>query len=289
MPLKRRDARLATALLLALPGFAGPALAHGVVGDRFFPATIATDDPFAADELALPTITSFNHETDFEAEWSKSIFPGFAISIGAGYVDSRDGSGFENVSLKPAFELFRNEEHETIVTGAFEWEIGGSGGRPVADKFSTYTPELLFGKGFGDLPDPAALLRPLAFTGQLGLQIPAATNQSKAVIWGGAVEYSLLYLQNNVRDQGLPAFAARFTPVVEFSLQTPTDRGGGETTGTIDPGLYWSGQYIQLGAEAMVPINRASGRAVGIIGQLHFYVDDIFPQSLGRPIFGSER
>ena len=30
--------------------------AHGFAGSRFFPATIATDDPFVADELALPTI-----------------------------------------------------------------------------------------------------------------------------------------------------------------------------------------------------------------------------------------
>ncbi|MGA2246926.1 MAG: hypothetical protein ABSH48_18190 [Verrucomicrobiota bacterium] len=28
--------------------------AHGFVGDRFFPPTIATDDPFAMDELSLP-------------------------------------------------------------------------------------------------------------------------------------------------------------------------------------------------------------------------------------------
>ena len=44
---------------------AAAAHAHGIVGERFFPATITTDDPFAADELALPTITVFNHETDY--------------------------------------------------------------------------------------------------------------------------------------------------------------------------------------------------------------------------------
>ena len=32
------------------------ALAHGFAGKRFFPATLATDDPFVADELSLPTI-----------------------------------------------------------------------------------------------------------------------------------------------------------------------------------------------------------------------------------------
>lgn len=34
-----------------------PAAAHGFAGDRFFPATLLTDDPFVADELSLPTFT----------------------------------------------------------------------------------------------------------------------------------------------------------------------------------------------------------------------------------------
>ncbi len=134
-----------------------------------------------------------------------------------------------------------------------------------------------------------ALLRPLAFTGQLGFRIPGTSDNSKAVEWGGALEYSLHYLQTDVRDQGFPNFVARVTPIVEFSLETPTDQGGGGTTGTINPGLIWSGQYIQVGAEAMIPVNRASGRSVGVIAQLQFFVDDIFPHSLGSPVFGGIR
>jgi hypothetical protein len=263
-----------------------PASAHGVIGDRFFPATLTVDDPFAADELALPTVTSFNHETDYDFEWSKAIFPGVALSVEGGYIDARDASGWDNITLTPMAEVFRDEAHETIVTVGFEWEIGGSGSKAVADRSSSYTPEVLFGKGFGDLPDSMALLRPLAVTGQVGFKIPGTSSDSKAVEWGGAVEYSLHYLQTDVRDQGFSDFVARLTPIVEFSLESPTDSGGGETTGTINPGLIWSGQYIQVGAEAMVPVNRASGRSVGVIAQLHFYLDDIFPHSIGSPIFG---
>ena len=40
--------------------------------------------------------------------------------------------------------------------------------------------------------------------------------------------------------------------------------------------------------EAMIPINKASGKHVGVIAQLHFFLDDIFPNSIGKPIF-SER
>ena len=30
--------------------------AHGFAGERFFPATLQTDDPFVADEMSLPTL-----------------------------------------------------------------------------------------------------------------------------------------------------------------------------------------------------------------------------------------
>jgi hypothetical protein len=277
-------------LSAAIAASASAASAHGVIGDRFFPATITTDDPFAADELALPTVTTFNHETDIDMEYSKSILPGFAVSVGLSHIDSDPPggpktSGWDNVSVTPAVELYRNTEHEAIVTAGFIWDIGGSGSKAVADRASSYTPELLFGKGFGDLPDSMALLRPFAITGQLGFQIPGTSTESKVFNWGGALEYSLLYLQNDVRDQGFSPFVARFTPLVEFSLSSPTDRGGGETTGTFNPGIAWIGQYIQVTAEAMIPVNRASGSSVGFIGQLHFYIDDIFPDTLGRPLF----
>ena len=63
--------------------------------------------------------------------------------------------------------------------------------------------------------------------------------------------------------------------------------GGERTTGTINPGLIYVGDKYQLGVEAIIPVNRASGDDVGVIGQLHLYLDDIFPHSLGRPLFGA--
>ncbi len=287
--MRAQSNRLSAVAAIMAVAAASQASAHGVVGERFFPATISSDDPFAADELALPTITVFNHETDYDFDYSKSIVPGFAVSFGIGYADAKppggpEQSGFSNLSITPAVELLRDGRDEFILTAGFIWEVGGTGARAVAERSSSYTPELLFGKGFGDLPDSMALLRPLAVTGQIGFKIPGASAQSNAIEWSGVVEYSLSYLQNNVRDQGFGKFVAHLTPVVEFSMESPTEGGG--TTGTINPGLIWSGQYTQLAAEAILPANGQSGRTIGAIMQLHFYVDDIFPDSLGRPLFG---
>ena len=162
---------------LALPCAAAfvpaPAAAHGVIGDRFFPATISTDDPFAADELALPTITSFDHETDIDFDYSKSIVRGFAIEVGIGHVDAKPPGeprerGFGNLSISPSLEVYRNTKHEFIFTTGIELEVGGTGNRAVAERTSTFTPTIKFGKGLGDLPDSMKYLRPFAVTGNVG-------------------------------------------------------------------------------------------------------------------------
>ena len=289
-----RFAWLAAASLAAVGVLPAPVAAHGVVGQRFFPATISTDDPFAADELALPTIMSFDHETDIDFDYSKSIFPGFAVAVGIGHSDAKPpgeprAKGFGNLEISPALEVYRDSGHEFIFTTGLDWEVGGTGNKAVAERSSTFTPTLKFGKGFGDLPDSVMYLRPLAVTGTVGYAIPTPRDEARSIEWGGAIEYSLLYLQNNVRDQGFSNFVAHLTPVVEFSFSSPTRTGGGGTTGTINPGLIWSGQHVQLAAEAVLPVDRASGHGVGFIAQLHFYIDDIFPHSLGRPIFGGRK
>ncbi|MBV9571880.1 MAG: hypothetical protein JO056_11625 [Alphaproteobacteria bacterium] len=292
--------RLGAALLLA----AAPnlAAAHGILGDRFFPATITVDDPFAADELALPTMTFFRHSEDGEQvfekeyafEYSKTIFPRFALSLEGGYVDAKPVGtpaerGFGNLTLSAIYQFIRDPESEFTATGAFRWEIGGSGSRDVAGRASSYTPTLLFGKGFGDLPESAAWLRPFAVTGTIGYTIPGHGDEPNAIQWGGAVEYSLRYLQSNVRDQGFGPFVSQLTPLVEFSFSSPVNKDGGGTTGTINPGILWSGQSVQLGVEAILPVNSATGHNVGVVAQLHFYIDDIFPHSLGTPLFGGVR
>lgn len=288
-----RSLRFGASILFGGVLLPAAANAHGVLGDRFFPATIASDDPFAADEMAFPTITHFNHETDYDFDWSKSIFPGFAISIGTGYIDAKPpgdtpATGFGNLHISPSLELYRDPKSETIFTMGMGWEVGGTGSKAVASSRSTYTPTIKYGQGFGFLSDSIWYLKPLAITGTLGYAIPDSAD-SKSIEWAGAVEYSLLYLQNNVRDQGFSNFVAHLTPVIEYVFSSPVQAGGGGTAGTINPGIIWSGKYTQFAVEAMIPANKASGSNVGVIAQLHFYMDDLFPHTLGTPIFGGKR
>jgi hypothetical protein len=303
--------------LLVVCGTVGSAAAHGFAGARFFPATLTTDDPFVADELSLPTVSFFKNpavgdspasrETDIGVEFSKIILPHFGLSVSETWIHlepqgdrSRIAPG--NLELGAKYEVFVNAPHEAIVSLGVNAEIGGTGRASVgADSFSTFTPAIFFGKGFGDLPDSLAYLKPFAVTGVLGLTFPTRASSEtvtdddvsidrhpNVLQWGFAVEYSLPYLQAQVKDVGLPVVLDRLIPVVEFNFQSPMNRGGGQTTGTINPGLIWAGKFLQVGVEALIPVNKRSGHNVGVIGQLHFYLDDLFPAFFGKPLFGGK-
>ena len=295
---------------------AGPAAAHGLAGKRFFPATLATDDPFVADELSLPTIESrkmpasgdepATRETGFAVDVSKRITENLGIGFGATYkVLQPDGGdtqrGFDNLAASVKYKFYQSDERETILSAGVDWDIGGSGAKRVgAESFSTLTPALFFGKGFGDLPESMKFMRPLAVTGLVGVGIPTRSSTTSVsdegeseverhphtLEWGFAIEYSLPYLQSFVQDVGLREPFSRMIPVVEFAMSTALDRGASGTTGTVNPGIIWAGRYTQLAIEAVIPVNNRSGNRVGWIAQLHFFLDDLFPATIGRPVFG---
>jgi hypothetical protein len=300
----------------ALAGVAGtvitptPARAHGFEGDRFFPPTIQTDDPFATDEFSVG-FQSFNdpagsdgtpktREIDVSSEFDKEIFPKFALGVSGTYINLEPQGhqgpaqdGFDNVELSAKYQLWEDPAHEWILSVGGEVDLGDTGSHGLGvDAFSTYTPTIYFGKGFGDLPNSLKYLKPFALTGTVGVSIPGQSTNGDgslnpdALQWGFALEYSLPYLQQHVEDIGLPKPLRDMIPLVEVSSSTPFDRSGETTTGTINPGILWEQSDFQVGAEAVIPINEHTGPDVGAVVQVQIYIDDIFPKIFGHPIFG---
>jgi hypothetical protein len=115
-----RSSQLTRVLSAGLPGLAlalvplSGSIAHEIVGNRFFPATIGIDDPGVNDELSLPTVDSFNtgdnppvRQRDISAEFSKRITEDFAISFGSTYTflgpmdpTTAGANGFQNLDLQ---------------------------------------------------------------------------------------------------------------------------------------------------------------------------------------------
>jgi hypothetical protein len=295
--------------------------AHGLAGKRFFPSTIAIDDPFVSDELTLPSILHIKRpasgdepatrETEISGELSKRITRFFGISLEGelAHLDPDNApskTGFGNLEVGLKWQALTSEAHEALLSFGVGWEVGGTGRKATeAESFDVVTPSIFFGKGFGDLPDSLWILKPLALTGVTGLAIPTRSRTRTVTVdgdeveeeierhphvlkWGFALEYSLQYLTSYVRDVGLPEFFRRMIPLVEVELSTPLDRGqAGRTTGTVNPGIIWAGRFFQVGVEAVVPINERTGKNVGVRAMLHFFLDDLLPTSYGRPLFGN--
>ena len=159
-----------------------------------------------------------------------------------------------------------------------------------APDFTTLSPTFNFGKGFGDITRSLTFLRPFAITGNLGFDFPtqattAGVPNPKNFNYGFALEYSFPYIQCCVKDIGLRPPFSQLIPLVEVFFTTPISQApANQTIGTIQPGVIWAGTYFQIGAEAIIPVNRLTGHGYGGVVQLHFYLDDIFPRSIGRPI-----
>jgi hypothetical protein len=286
----------AFAALAALP--AAPALAHGVVGDRFFPATIATEDPLAADELALPTIAHVGDETEISAEFTKRITPNLAFSIEAEWTHEEEGGetfeGFQNIETGIKWTPIKDAAHEFALSLGWAVAWGGSGDAEVgAEDTTTYGPSVFFGKGFGGAG--AGWLRPLAITGSAEYEAPAdefdddGERIAHEMTLGLALQYSLPYLNAQVNEAATPDWMDRLTPINEVVATKPVRYAHEDErswTGSINPGLLWTGKSFQIGAEAIIPLTDESGDDTGFVVQLHVYLDDIFPHSIGRPIFG---
>jgi hypothetical protein len=292
--------------------------AHGFAGERFFPATIQTDDPFVADEMSLPTLTrnptdpsgeqSYSVETDIAKRLTTDF--GLTASYQWNYFQPKGASafyGFGSLRTGAQYQLFIDAPHQFMGLAGLDvtWAHTGAVNHGGADDHTTLTPTFDFGKGFGDLPDSLTWLKPFALTGNLSVDFPtrvnSAGNLNQNVFNAGfAIEYSLEYLQHHVKDVGLRAPFDRLIPLVEITSATPLNRGfngatgmtngnGNATTGLIAPGFIWAGQYFQIGAEAIIPYGQGQGHGVGAVLQFHLFLDDLFPNSIGRPLFGNTR
>jgi hypothetical protein len=299
--------------LLFVPLTFSASFAHCFVGARFFPATLAIDDPCVADELSLPTVDWFQtgdqpaaSEWDISAELSKRITEDFGISIGDTWSQIHQpggftAAGFSDLETTFQYQLLKDQNHELAMLLGLIVDWGGTGATHsgLGTPYSLLTPTYYFGKGFGDLPDGAGWLRAFAITGQVGYQIPTQSYDltqnvfiPQVLTYGLSLQYSMPYLKSEIQDLQLPDFINHLIPIVEAQLSTPVANNFGNsytTTGTINPGVIWIGSYYQVGLEALVPVNRESGTGVGFLAQMHLYLDDIFPNTIGQPLLGGSQ
>ena len=280
------------------------AAAHAISGVRVFPVTLTLDDPGVADEMTVPQIvyqpgSGPSNDTSLLWEWDKTITPDTALIYNHGYdiinmTGAKRATGFENVVITGKWQAWVVPEHEFIVSLGVQRELPGSP-HTVAiggDAQGATGPTVYFGKGFGDLP--IGNFRPLALTGEVTYSIPDRRLNTGGdnggtvpnLFVGASLQYSIPYLQSQVKDLGLPDFIGRLIPLVEMNYVSPTaaPAAGNPMTLAFSAGAIYLSDTYQIGLEAVFPGNRAAGKNVGWIFQVHYFFDDIFPNSLGKPL-----
>jgi hypothetical protein len=291
-----------------------PALAHTIVGNRVFPATLTIDDPGVNDELVLPSFAYLQTSNpdgtlgpitySLAWEFDKTITPDLVVTIGNEYDWQRNpkAEGWSNIDTEAKYVFYQNPEHEFIISGAESVDWGNTGSPQSASlpstPFSTVTTKAFVGKGLGDVS--ADWLRPFAVTGEMDFSIPTLSINSDqslnptVLTYGATLQYSLLY-ENSFIHQ-MPDFFNKLIPAFEGIFSTPVSNIGpsmlgefspDDTTGVVGPSVYYIGQYFEVGVMAQVPINEASGRHVGALAIVDFFLDDIAPDSIGKPLFGA--
>src|SRR6516165_6147093 len=306
-------------IALMLLSAASSACAHGIAGNRYFVGTLTFDDPAVADEAIVPNFSSLNHpvgggnviDNRFNWSFARLLTPTLQIEIDSGWTQrawpTARASGFETTDVGIKGEIFRNNEHETLISAALLWGIGRSGAQGIAAAANPNSvhPGLFFGKGFGDLPDWLAWARPFAVTGAIVDAIPfgptgkalspnpptgnlqtALVPQANVLHWGFSLQYSTYHLTS--RFTGGPPKEEplnQLVPLVEFNFDTPFRQS---TAATMNPGFAYAAVTWQIAAEAIVPLNRQGGSGPGVRAQLMFFIDDLIPLVFGKPLLSDK-
>jgi hypothetical protein len=293
--------------------------AHGVAGARLFVSTMLIDDPNVADEATVPLFFWLPQPTSpgvpaaqqyqLNVEWDKRITENFGFALNTGYSSLRTpgqktANGWQNLEVTLKWKPYVNAEHEFMMSVGVTREFartganGSNGAVLDNDDSSSTTPTFYFGKGIGDLP--IGYLRPLAITGTIGYTIAdkklkATTDQMGDVSfnngapnqWTGgmSLQYSMLYLATQVKDFDLPEWVNRLTPLVEATWSSSASKPNNTSTQYLfGVGVSYTARDYAISAEVLIPGNRQTGSHLGFVAEFHLYFDDMFPNSLGKPL-----
>jgi hypothetical protein len=296
-----------------------PAAAHAVCGSRVYPVTLTLDDPGVADELTIPQVTYTrgaadggpgpSHATNIAFEYDKRVTEDFGFGFNDDYTvnqqnNAKTQTGWDDFAVTAKWAKCIDPDADLQIGFGVVREFGRTGTSHIgSDEYGNTAPTVYLGKGLDEIPVP--MLQPLQFTGELSYAFadkefkqysvtdPATgvvgtqANNGYANAWSGAfsLQYSIPYLQNQIKDFGLPEPFAHLIPVAEFTWgSTAKSTGGDPTSWTLAPGFIYLRTWYQVGIEALVPLNKAAGTNVGFIVQLHVFLDDLYPHGIGAPL-----
>ena len=274
-----------------------PAFAHAVCGDRIFPATLGIDDPGVGDELALPTLTysprvptasqRVRRELQLRQDDLSRLRP---VGLSDGPTWLRPGGyGWGDVDTEAKYNFLCVPQWEFMASAGLDvtW---AQRARPNMTNPTTPTRRFSTSAWLRRLADEPE--HPAAVGGDRRTQrhhswpsLDRRGAEPETLNWGFTVQYSLPYYNSHIgRDRQRflkPTFRSPNSP----SRNRSPIRAGVERHHRHDPtGLIYMAipGRSRRGDHSNQQIER---KELGAVAELHFFLDDIFPNSLGRPLF----
>lgn len=291
--------RLDVLMVLLLPLAPVTASAHGIVGDYKFPEPLVAEDANPKNEFAIlrpgwfRTVEGREFSLGFSLE--KMVSENSSIAVASEWIDHspKEGpavSGFNSLELTYKYAFLTIPGHELRLSMAARLVLPTGNPSVQEQNHTLLGPELLWAKGFGDLPNRGVIkyLRPFGWQGDFGYLPALGGHTSHEMFADNVVEYSLPYLSDAVRDIGLSWPLRNLYLFTEFNYDQLISGPSGQTFPDIriTPGFAYMDNYIQISVATQLPLNTAavSGDHAAVLGLLDLFIDDIFPWTNWTPL-----
>ena len=223
----------------------------------------------------------------------KTISPTSSLSLFVGYQRlEQEGedealSGFSNLGLayKQVLLALRPNEFVLTISPSLELPVGDS---KVSETHPRAGGDVLFQKGFGDLPDSLGMLQPFGIEGDAGWESKVTGARDDLLNADLELEYSLGYLDANVASNSVPTLMRNLTPNLDFDYAQylSAHSNSSEPDFELTPAIAWLNDTFEVNLGAQIPLNRASqgtGR-VAFVWLLGVSYDQLVP-ALGWNLF----
>jgi hypothetical protein len=214
----------------------------------------------------------------------KTISPNSSFSIFAGYQrfeQEQEPTTSSNLGLAYKRILLAIPRHEFVFTinPSIELPLGDNTGGSETHSRAGF--DLLFQKGFGDLPDVLRLLRPAGVEGDWGWQSKVTGARDDLISGNLELEYSLQYLDEYVVANSVPRALRYLTPHLDFEYAQylSAHRNSSAPDFELTPAIAWLNSTFEMNLGVQIALNRASSGtgAVAFVWLMGVSYDQIVP------------
>jgi len=179
----------------------------------------------------------------------------------------------------------RPNEFVLSISPTLELPVGDS---RVSEAHPRAGGDMLFQKGFGDLPDSLRMMQPFGIEGDAGWESKVTGARDDLLNADLELEYSLGYLDANVASNSVPMLLRNLTPNIDFDYAQYLSAHNNSSAPDFEltPAIAWMNDTFEVNLGAQIPLNRASQGtgAVAFVWLLGVSYDQLVP-ALGWNLF----